>query len=330
MINLIIGVIVLIVAPLLALGINYLYRKLQPPVPAESLVEYGCFANVGGHRIHIWEEGAGKPVVMIHGFTGTTYDWRNNFKELSGRFAVFALDLPGFGYSAKPLDFNYTPEGFADFVISYKDSRSIEDTVLVGHSMGGFIAVTACLKHPERVSRLILLDPGGNPRFLPFRLMKLAIVGELLISLTYQFAVKETLKGVLYDSSLVTSDAVDSYCNVYRTENAMITPLIVIRNLAKESPLSPEVLNHVRCPTLVIWGTNDKVIPPSDAHYRSLPLHLRQAGSMWTCRLKGSLSRLESTSTWEQSGPSPICPVLVLMAHPQICEVIRYGVGSGT
>lgn len=258
-----------IVALFLILGINYLYRKFQASVPAETLVEYGSFVNIGGQEIHVWEEGAGKPVVMIHGFTGTTYDWRNNIKELSRRYAVFALDLPGFGYSAKPLDFEYSPEGFADFIVSYMDARGIGNAVLVGHSMGGLIAVATCLKHPERVSRLILVDPGGygNPRFLPFRMMRLPIVGELLMSLNYRFVVEQSLKGVFYDSSLITPDVVDSYYNVYHTENARKTPPIVIRNLTKEPHLSAAVLTHVRCPALVIWGANDEVIPPSNAHY---------------------------------------------------------------
>jgi pimeloyl-ACP methyl ester carboxylesterase len=149
------------------------------------------------------------------------------------------------------------------------DARSIGDAVLVGHSMGGLIAVATCLKHPERVSRLILVDPGGygSPRFLPFRMMRLPIVGELLMSLNYRFVVEQSLKGVFYDSSLITPDVVDSYYNVYRTENARKTPLIVIRNLTKEPPLSAAVLTHVRCPVLVIWGANDEVIPPSNAYY---------------------------------------------------------------
>jgi len=288
MVDVMISCIALILALLFALGINYLYGELQSPLTAKSLIKYGSIVTVDGQQIHVWELGAGKPVVMIHGFIGTSYDWRNNIRELGRKFAVSALDLPGFGYSTKSLSFNYTPEGFADFVVSYMDTRGIREAVLVGHSMGGIVAVTTSLRYPERVSKLILVDSGGydSPRFMPFRMMKLPIVGELLMSLSYRFVVKQSLKGVFYNTSLITEDVVDSYYNVYRTKNARKTPLIAIRNLAKKPPFNAALLGHTKCPALVIWGTNDEVIPSYNAQYfkRDLPdakvLMVPEAGHM--------------------------------------------------
>ncbi len=232
----------------------------------EELLKYGSFARINGINSHVWEIGSGIPLVFIHGFMGATYDWRFNIPELGKHFAVKAFDLPGFGYSDKPLDFSYSCEGYAEFVKAYLDERSIKKAVLVGNSMGGQIALGTYLKYSDRVSALILIDSGGYPRsvrLLLFRLLKIQMIGTVIMSLITRSAVRYVLKNdILRDGSIVTDDAVNYYYNVYKTANARKIPPVVVRNMIKDEQHIHSKFNEVKCPTLVIWGAQDKVIPP--------------------------------------------------------------------
>jgi pimeloyl-ACP methyl ester carboxylesterase len=232
-------------------------------------VKYGTFVRINDLNVHVWEAGCGVPVVLIHGFMGMAYDWRFNIQELGRQFAVHALDLPGFGYSDKPLDFEYTSDSYAEFICAYLDSCNIDRAVLVGNSLGGQIALEACLKSPDRVSGLVLIDSGGYPHsvgFLPFIFLKMPLLGELSMRLVNRAVVRIMLReGIFYDDSFVTDEVVANYYDVYRTINARKIPPIVIRKIMKDEAHITSNLNSIKCPTLIIWGAEDKVISPSRA-----------------------------------------------------------------
>jgi pimeloyl-ACP methyl ester carboxylesterase len=261
----------IIILPLLAININYLCWELQPPVAARQLVNFGRFVTVDNLTIHSWEQGTGETaVILIHGFAGNSYDWRFNIKALSEKYSVYAPDLPGFGYSDKPLDFDYTPDGYGDFLVRYMDTLGIGKAVLVGHSMGGRVAINTYLRHPSRVSGLALVAPGGlsdNTSFLTFDLMARPVLGDYVMSLNYRPTIEWALRdGVFYDNSFVTPDLVDTYFNVYRTQNARRTPLLVMRGLRAAPPYDGRTLGAIRCPTLIIWGQDDSVISSANAY----------------------------------------------------------------
>jgi pimeloyl-ACP methyl ester carboxylesterase len=253
-----------------ALGINYAVQESKAPVPAADLVDYGSFTVVDGINLHVQVEGLEKgsrtPIILIHGFTASLYTWRFNIDELGKSFPVYALDLPGFGYSDKPKDFQYDLDGYADFIVRFMDAFKISEAILVGNSMGGGIAIKTALNHPDRVAKLVLIDSVGykevKGRFLVFVLMKYPVVGEVLMSLNHRSVVERSLKGgPYYDSSFVTDDVVDSYYNVYKTEYARKVPLVVMRNLMKNYPFEDGDIKNIKVPTLVIWGSNDNLIP---------------------------------------------------------------------
>ncbi|MDD5313581.1 MAG: alpha/beta hydrolase [Dehalococcoidia bacterium] len=228
------------------------------------------YITIGNINTHVWETGAGIPLVLVHGFMGTAFDWRSNIRELASHFAVKAFDLPGFGYSDKPSEFKYTSEGYADFLESFLDSLGIKKAVLVGNSMGGEIILQACLKYPDRVSALILIDSGGYPgsvRFLLFRLLKVPLLGPLIMSLVTPIAVKYVLGRILIDKSQITDDLVEYYFDVYKTPDARKIPPGVLRNMMKDEPGIRARLKEINCPACIIWGSRDQVIPP---HYARL------------------------------------------------------------
>ncbi len=234
-----------------------------------SITEHGSFRNINGIKTHLWEGGEGASLVLIHGFMGTFCDWRLNIPELARHFAVKAFDLPGFGYSDKPADFPYTSESYACFLKSLLEKFNIEKATLVGNSLGGQIALRACLKYPGMVSSLILVDSGGYPgcvKFPLFRLLKPPVLGEALMSLTSPLAVRYVLGNVLQDRSSIKKDVVTYYYNVYRTADARKVPPAVIRKVAIDEIQITARLNEINCSVLIIWGAQDKVIPVHYAH----------------------------------------------------------------
>jgi len=257
---------------------------MQPELP------HSIFTKINGINTHVLMAGNGAPVVLIHGFMGMAYDWRFNIQELGKHFSVYALDLPGFGYSDKPLSFDYTSNGYAEFIASFLDVYRLKRAILVGNSMGGQIALMSYLKYPERVTGLVLIDSGSYPHsveFLAFKLLKVPVIGEISVALLNRAVIKIMLKkGIYFDGSFATDEVVNSYYGVYRTANARKMPPLIMRSIVKDEARISSRLSEIKCPTLIIWGAEDRVISPSRAEMfrrdigNSSVLMMPQAGHM--------------------------------------------------
>jgi len=232
-------------------------------------MQRGTFKKISGLNIHVLNAGKGSPVILVHGFMGMAYDWRYNIEELGQHFSVYALDLPGFGYSDKPLNFDYTSKGYAEFILYFLDAYRIKRAVLVGNSMGGQIVLTVCLKYPERVAGLVLIDSGGYPQsvqFVPFKILKLPIIGQISMALVSRPVIRTMLRrGIYFNNSFVTDEVIDNYYGVYRTVNARKMPPVIMRSIMKDEAGIISRLDEIKCPTLVIWGAEDRVISPAKA-----------------------------------------------------------------
>ena len=223
--------------------------------------------RVAGLEASYVESGEGPPVLLIHGFTSSAFTWRHVIPGLASRFRVIAVDLPGFGESDKPADFDYTIPGFARWILAFMDVLDLPRAALVGNSMGGGIAHAVAAMAPDRVTGLVLEDSVGyqprRERFYAFRLMSVPLLGELLMATMTPLFVRLNFRLTVYhDPALATEEVVDRYLAALRSPGGRAAALRTIRetDFDMASGFPP-----CRTPALVVWGAQDKIVPVAHA-----------------------------------------------------------------
>jgi pimeloyl-ACP methyl ester carboxylesterase len=224
---------------------------------------------VHDQRIAYLDVGAGPPVVLIHGFGGSMWQWEQQQHTLSQHFRILTLDLPGAGLSDKP-EIDYRPDQMLDFFVGFMDAVKIQQATLVGNSMGAGLAIGMALAHPTRVTKLVLID--GLPQHVMEKLTSPSVRRALattapswLVSfgnmLFGGLMIESVLKEIVHDPTLLTP-AVIERSNRNRQRPGLIKPIMTVReNLPLwESGFATRV-GEITHPTLVIWGEEDRVFP---------------------------------------------------------------------
>ena len=207
--------------------------------------------DVRGVRTHLMRGGRGRPLLVLHPeFAART--WAPYHDAMAAQFQVFAPDHPGFGDSDRPewLD------GVDDLVFHYVDlldALELERVSIVGTSLGGWIALALALDHPGRVERLVLAAPAG-------------IRVEGVERYDY-FAnpIDETLRRLFHDPSRAAQLLPTEYGAevVVRGYHEFTTLARLSWNPYLYDPKLQQRLPRLRTPTLLIWGAEDRVLPPA-------------------------------------------------------------------
>ena len=218
--------------------------------------------RLGTEEICVYDAGQGSAVVLIHGMFGDFLDWEPVLQPLSRSHRVIALDLPGFGSSSKPRR-EYTAEFLLANLVQLLRHLSIDRATLVGNSFGGQIAILYALSSPESVAKLVLVNSGGFQRFTPeetaFTESRFNEAG--LAALTPE--INTLLFSVVFAQPSAASAAYLERQNAKLTRQDYPAYAYAIASNIRLS-LSTYLLDRlpeVACPTLLVWGEKDLVLP---------------------------------------------------------------------
>jgi pimeloyl-ACP methyl ester carboxylesterase len=225
--------------------------------------------SINGTEIHYFDypalsgEPEDTPIVYIHGFSGTGFEASFIRDYLGTDRRIIAPDLPGSGYSEKP-DIEYSLEYFTDFVRDFIGTLEIDRYVLVGHSMGGMISIDFASTLPEGLERLVLIAPYGLPgeagRVVDF-LAETGLLVDYGMTLHNETLMRAAIQTQVFkNADRIPPDYVDYLASAtFDTENAIPALASITRNVITDH-LDPEVLASICCPTLIIWGADDRVL----------------------------------------------------------------------
>jgi len=227
------------------------------------------FLQIDGLRIHCKESGEieSPRLLLIHGLGGSIESWEEIFDELSKSFHILAVDLPGCGQSDKP-ELQYTIDYFAEFICRFMESTGFQSSTLVGHSMGGMISIKTYLRCPEKVEALVLIDAAGLSETAAKKIREYMEDGWNMDRLKKFY--RECVLGRLGELDETRLEESLRMLEDPGFRRAYFSSLNAI-----SKPLSPEDLKAIKVPTLIIWGSDDKLTPLEDG----IKLHQAVAGS---------------------------------------------------
>ena len=238
-----------------------------------------------GHRVRFNIAGHGPPVVLIHGVAGRAAQWDETMIQLADHHTVIAPDLLGHGESAKPRG-DYSLGAFASGVRDLLIGLDIEGATVVGHSLGGGIAMQFAYQFPERCQRLVLVSSGGlgqdvHPVLRAATLPGSEIVLPLLAHeklLEVASIVPRLLGRVGFRTGPDIQEMAHGYASLSNAEarNAFIhTVRAVIDPTGQRINATDRLYLASKMPTLIIWGRRDRIIPVGHAQ----PAHEGMPGS---------------------------------------------------
>jgi len=184
-------------------------------------------------------------------------------------FRLYLLDLKGFGFSAKPRDGRYAPEDQAAIVTAFLKAMQLRNAVLIGHSLGGGIALLTYLGtqtegERELIGRLVLIDCAAYPQPLPpiMRLLAVRPLGWCILHLLpLRFMVRYTLEQIMHNRLVITPERIARYMICYGGKGIARVFTTTCHQLAPDK-YSATVANFrtITLPTLIIWGREDRLI----------------------------------------------------------------------
>jgi pyruvate dehydrogenase E2 component (dihydrolipoamide acetyltransferase) len=238
--------------------------------PAEKSVGSGPepkIIDAGGLSVRTLSlgEGAGTPVLLVHGFGSDLMSWLFTQEPLAQGRAVHAFDLPGHGGTTKAIDAGGVSD-LAAATLAVMDSLGLEKVHLVGHSLGGAISAHLALTQPHRVASASLIAPAGLGREI-----NMGFIGGFIAENRAR-KLKAVLQDLVVDPSLISADMVEDVLKFKRLDGSEAAlRLIADANFhdGEQRTVLKNELDAAQMPIAVIVGDEDRIIPPN--HAEGLP-----------------------------------------------------------
>jgi pimeloyl-ACP methyl ester carboxylesterase len=213
--------------------------------------------KVNGHDVYYYTAGQGEPLIVIHGGGGDARTWEKNISELAEKYTVYAPDLPGYGGS-QPLDGDYFIPELSAFIGSFATNLGLEKFHLVGHSLGGGVALDYTLKSPHTIKKLVLVSSLclGNEIAFWVRLMSIPALIRSIGMLTIA-----VLKGIKW-----LFEKLNPFEYIMPLSPASVAVGSNITTFKHQTLVLEQRLAEVTVPTLLIWGAKDPIVPVRHAY----------------------------------------------------------------
>jgi pimeloyl-ACP methyl ester carboxylesterase len=226
--------------------------------------------KIKANNIEIYYEvhGAGEPLVLISGIGYSLWQWHKMVPYLAEHFQVITFDNRGVGQSDKPAG-PYTAQMLAADMAGLLDELGIEKAVIMGHSMGGFIAQAMALDFPEKIGKLILCSTNfGGPNHIPITPEAMAVLSD-----TTSIPLTRFTNGLKVSTAPGWADANPGVVKewiTWRIANpldvaAYQAQMAIGLGLIPEEAAFEKKLSRISVPTLILFGEHDKVVPPENA-----------------------------------------------------------------
>lgn len=275
--------------------VKYPYPVKQIELDLETKLAY-CDVGEGERNL-----------IFIHGLGNYIPVWQKNIDELQADFRCIAIDLPGNGLS-EGGDFDYSMQFYAESVSQFIKKMQLKNVVLCGHSMGGQIALTLILKEPWLVEKLVLFAPSGLESFSAHEKMMLSnmlSLGEMMSS--SEFQIEQAIKSSFLhfpsnEGNKIISELKDLIRNTNnKGYNSMIRKSI--QAMLNENPSAR--INQIKTQTLIIYGSDDALIPNRIIHPMSSVKSVLNYGTSQMANSKGIL--VEKAGHFVQFEKADIC-----------------------
>ncbi len=232
------------------------------------------YTTIMGARLRFWQAGDfGSPIMLLHGLNGCVENWRWNIGALSQRHRVFALDAPGHGLS-EPDRRSFDLQFMGDLIAEFMRGQQLERANLVALSAGGIVAMRLALEKPQLLEKLVLVDAAGLGRGVHPRLRLLSMLPPPPPSIMNRRLRRREMqywltRAFFADPSALTEPMLDDFYTNISREHTMQTAATLMRwgvNLWGQKFVYARRLRHIKTPTLIIWGQQDRMIPTSHAY----------------------------------------------------------------
>ena len=238
--------------------------------------------TIAGIALHYLEQGQGEPLLLLHGYGANVANWRFLIPALAHHHRVIALDLKGFGASDKPGDSDYGLHDQATLVDHFIDALGLCSPTLIGHSMGGGIALLTALRRQQRtanqrISRLVLIGSIAYPQRLPpfIGLLRVPLLGQLAMRLAPARPIARLVLRFAYaNPRRISDDSITAYAVPIDTPGGRHALLQTARQIVP-SDIDELITRYPTLiqPTLILWGDRDRIVPLENGQrlFRALP-----------------------------------------------------------
>lgn len=235
--------------------------------------EHRRLVPVDGRAVNLVELGSGPPLLFVHGLGGCWQNWLENLPDLARDHRVIALDLPGFGASEMPRE-PISIAGYARTLDGVCDALAVDAAAIVGNSMGGFIAAELAIASPQRAERLVLVSAAGL-HIAELRLDRaldrlgraeraFALYGGYVAARSAAFARRTRLRRLVFAGVAAHPDRLPWPLVAEQVAGAGRPGFMPALRAMAGYPLRDR-LSQIACPTLIVWGERDRLVPVRDA-----------------------------------------------------------------